>query len=1006
MPFTRVSPIPILLALLALPIAGGCGGSSGPTIPPTPPPVDCASVVPQPTVDQCLDQTWMAGQHAALPSNCSDLLVTRCYAAFATVQSAERLKTAACDDYWRPCTLPSDCSVGSQPKICSRIVLALYPTTFRTDGYVGGNEIGMTCRQYHVPPRPQSAVSGSPIDEQLQGAIWSRINPWFDTLQLGPALAFDPTATATSSLSTPVEPTSVPIPAALQAGSPLTSGDTARIVALGSTPVVPPGKYSLNVGPLALTCVSDGQLQPNVSWRSNGYFDDPFGIHKQEIQDVASCDDYAKHKYYDWAVFRIRMQRDLMGLDDVPDILRVAAAFDATARGNVGWLVRNQNVVSRSWYPALFSVAPNPAFPLTAGVARAPSLVQELLMGTKRKVDAAKAADHAHRLIFSGALLATYSQPCSGLAGCTTATTSETWAWHGDSYGAYVRYGITAVQEAVMRLRREQVLELYARRAQLEMAARLAGRDVVTPALDVLWAPAVGITETVRASSLARGELASTLGSISWRERAFLREQFARDWAAVKADVASRTQTDLEARLKGLDEHIESVLTAASQQGWTEPFTSCLAANPHVLCTWLPEMFVDRFQGVREEQLMNLPPVVRADSPNVGPSADQRRCLGFMRGVNFARLKTSFPFECPLNSPVGSVSQFEVCGCTPAPADVHMAKAHYHCGELATPNDPATVTYPVFYPPVSYRDDHRGIENFITRAGKMDEVAFAVATAFIPQCSTSPTMTEVHTASQKFGNALVGATLEENFLWSKDGLTDASVLEASVSASSVFLSSHSEFLHVSAHGERGTGTTGTGTIVVRVAGVDRTWPLSRSTQSSEFTGWSDTYYFSIGPVPISVSYGVGGGWGLDTAVTLVPEPAVDASAKAFTSLFVEGGVDAGIVGAGVGASIDVVEIGPVFSGRLAMRTTPPGSSGGSTSSVALVSKLELETTLLSGRFYAWAKVGACPLCKKFDITLFDWTGFRQGTVIWDRSFNLTEKNLDKLAKWSRPNSCT
>ena len=89
-----------------------------------------------------------------------------------------------------------------------------------------------------------------------------------------------------------------------------------------------------------------------------------------------------------------------------------------------------------------------------------------------------------------------------------------------------------------------------------------------------------------------------------------------------------------------------------------------------------------------------------------------------------------------------------------------------------------------------------------------------------------------------------------------------------------------------------------------------------------------------------------------------------------------------------------------------MRTTPPGSSGGSTSSVALVSKLELETTLLSGRFYAWAKVGACPLCKKFDITLFDWTGFRQGTVIWDRSFNLTEKNLDKLAKWSRPNSCT
>ena len=1002
---SRVSPVAVLALLVAAPLVSGCGGSAGPTIPPVPPPVDCASTVPQPTVNQCIDQAWMASQNAALPATCADLLVTRCYEAFASVQSAERLKTAACDDYWRPCTLPSDCSVGSQPKICSRVVLALYPTTFRSDGYVGGNEIGMTCRQYHVPPRPQTAVSGSPIDEQLQGTIWSRINPWYDTLEIGAALAFDPVSTATTSVSTPVEPTSIPVPAAIAAGAPPASEGTGRLVAPSPTPVVPPGKYSLNVGPLSLTCVSNGQLQPNISWKSNAYFDDPFGIHKQEIQDVASCDDYAKHKYYDWAVFRIRMQRDLMGLGDVPDILRVAAAFDATARGNVAWLARNLGVVSRSWYPDLFSVAPNPSFPLTAGVARAPSLVQELLMGTKRKVDGAKAADHAHRLIFSGTL-ASYSQPCSGLAGCTTASTNETWAWHGDSYGAYVRYGITAVQETVMRLRREQVLDLYARRAQLELAASLAGRDVATPALDVLWAPASGIIATARARALARGELSSTLSSISWRERSFLREQFARDWVAVKADVASRTQADLEARLKGLDEHIESVLGAASQSGWPEPFTSCLATNPHVLCTWLPEMFVDRFQGIREEQLMNLPMVARADSPNVGPSADQRRCMGFMRGVNFTRLKSSFPFECPLNSPVAGVSQFDVCGCTPVAADGDMNKNHYHCGELSTPNDPATVTYPVFYPPVGYRDDHRGIETFISRAEKMDAVAFAVATAFIPQCSTSPTMTEVHTASQQFGNALVGATLEENFLWSKDGLTDASVLEASVSASSVFLSSHSEFLHVSAHGERGTGTTGSGTIVVRVAGVDRTWPLSRSTQSSEFTGWSDTYYFSIGPVPISVSYGVGGGWGLDTAVTLVPEPAVEASATAFTSLFVEGGVDAGIVGAGVGASIDVVEIGPVFSGRLAMRTTPPGSSGGSTSSVALVSKLELETTLLSGRFYAWAKVGACPLCKKFDITLFDWTGFRQGTVIWDRSFNLTEKNLDKLAKWSRPNSCT
>jgi len=59
----------------------------------------------------------------------------------------------------------------------------------------------------------------------------------------------------------------------------------------------------------------------------------------------------------------------------------------------------------------------------------------------------------------------------------------------------------------------------------------------------------------------------------------------------------------------------------------------------------------------------------------------------------------------------------------------------------------------------------------------------------------------------------------------------------------------------------------------------------------------------------------------------------------------------------------------------------------------------------SGRFYAWAKVGACPLCKKFSLTLFSWDGFHQRTGVWARRFPLPEASLDKLAGWTQPDTC-
>ncbi len=982
-------------------------------------PPDCGAV-PQPAIDQCTNPAWMQQQADQLGATCTDQLVSRCYDLLGSPQNAARLTRAACDDYWAPCLDPlqSDCTPGDAPRICHRVVLSLYPTHFRTDAYFTGNQVGMSCRQFFLPGKPLLATPGSPIDEQLQERIWSRVNPWYDG-SFSQSLTVDPVASAATSLSTPVEPLAflpaagaavAPVPARLSAAvAPLAAApERAAAAAAGAPTVIPPGTHSLDIGPLTLACTSDRQVAPDLSWRSNSYFDDPFALERNDIATVASCDAYAIHKYYDWAVFRVRMQRDI-SFDDVPDALRVAAAYRSTGPGNVGWLMVNQRVVSRSWNPATFSIGSNPAFPLTAGVPRDASLVHELLAGGKSAIAALAPADHAHRLLFTGEL-AGWSLPCGGLAGCLSPLATEDWTWHGNGFTRYLEQGVTPFQEETMRLYRQQLLELYARRAQVELAAALAGKAVATPALDLLWAPPAGLLAPLRARALARGELSTTLTAVTDRERAFLRDQFARDWPDIQARYAVLGQAEVEARLQGLDELLQDAYTKVHDFGWQPALTSCLSTTPSVLCGWLPEMFVDRFQGIREERLLYLPATGSLDLPDAGPGADQHRCQAFLRGASFPALRT-FAFSCPLNSAVGGASKFEVCGCSRAGPDAFASVEHWHCGDQPGENLDVpladTSAYPLFYSPYDYRTDFRALELFITRTQRMNEVAFAVATAFIPPCSPTPTMTEAHVATQQFGNGVFGATLGETFDWSKDGLSDRSVLDASASVSASFVGATAELLSISAHGEKARDGAGAGTLTLRAAGVDLHWPLTQTSQSNDYAGWSGSYYFSIGPVPVSVSWGVGGGWSASSHVATAGPVDVATKATAGASLFVDGGIDVGLAGAGVGASIDLVDIGPDFTGSLGMRRSPLGS-GLASDVVDVSSRLALDTTLLSGRFYGWAKVGACPFCKKFDVTLFDWSGFHQGATIWSRHFPLPEASLDKLQGWStagKPPSC-
>lgn len=983
---------------------------------------------PLPRLDQCLSADWMAQQASTLSGTCADALVTTCYDEFESVQGAEQLRQAGCDDYWKNCIGDLTCAPTDGPLLCHRVRLSLFPTHLRTDGFFQGSLIGLSCEAYWTMGKPPVASQGSPIDRLLDDAVWSRINPGWDAVQVGQGFAHQGLSTAASSVSTPAEPVRAlvglgSLPAAPGVASPRPP-PASRLAATAPLATFAPTR-SLNFVPISDACAADGPPVPDIQWRSSESFDAAFGpTTASAIASLSSCEGYALHKYYDWAAFTARMVRDVDPAADVPDILRARAAFASPfatpgARGNVGWLMLNQAVVSRSYLPtdpslpANAAVQSNPAFPLTAGRDRAANLPQELLALVRQVTPGPTPVTHRQGIVFSRAQ-AHRVVPCAGLA-CQVPLVTEDWAWHGDHVSRYQELGVTPYREAMARLQRQQLLEVFARRAQVEVAATLAGRAVTPVARDVLWpAPETPAHLVLWSYGLQTGTLATTLSSVTASERAFLREQFARDWDAIKELYGAYGEAELEARLAGLDEQLESVLTLAPAEGID--LQGCLdeaTGARHVLCDWLPEMFVDRFQGLRETDLLRLPITLGADFPRPGPQADQRRCAAYLRGASWPRLQ-DFTFSCPLNSAVAGKGKYEICGCAAAGADGHLGVAHWHCGDAATSNPPQEApndlsVFPTFYPARNYRADHLALEGYFTRSDAMSQVTFAVLTAFIPPCSPTPTMTEVHATSQQFGNGLFGATLSETFSWSKDGLSERSDLDASVTVSSTFLGSSQEFVALQAHATRARGEAGSGTASLRVAGVDLGWPTSSRTASDDYAALSGSYYFSVGPIPISVAWGVGGGWSASSAVQwAAPAPVkVNARAGAFTSLFVEGGVDAGLASVGVGASIDIVKVGPDFAGLLALRQTDLGAGG--TDRVSLSSTLDFDTTLLAGRFYAWAKVGACPFCKKFDATLFDWSGFNQHSVVWSRQFEVQERDLDKLQGWQgspqRPPSC-
>jgi hypothetical protein len=418
-----------------------------------------------------------------------------------------------------------------------------------------------------------------------------------------------------------------------------------------------------------------------------------------------------------------------------------------------------------------------------------------------------------------------------------------------------------------------------------------------------------------------------------------------------------------------------------------------------VLCDWLPEMFTDLFTHVTETDLLALtdkqPP---ADYPLAGPEADKRKCESYTRGLSFGKLGNGFEFKCPLNSDVtlGTIPTSKFLACTCDPAGTGFTCGHDH--HVNTGSE----AFPIFYGADDYLESLTKFETFFTRSDEMNDVAFAVATAFIPACSDSPTMTETHVKVLELGNGTFGASMTKNFYWSKNARDDKADLLASFNLDGTVLGISMPFVGVSANASKTRDADGQVGATVKIAGLDVPWTAAKSDHGS-LGNIGGVFYFAIGPVPCSVHYGVKGDWKAHTtATTSAANVSLFASASAGARLYVEGGVDIGIAGVGLGVELELFNIGPVFDSRLGMRSTPPGQSVNISDSIELKSSLVLNTSLLSGRFYAWAEIGICPFCESFDVTLFSWAGYHCTTPLWQRQLTLTERNLDKLQSWHAP----
>ena len=135
-----------------------------------------------------------------------------------------------------------------------------------------------------------------------------------------------------------------------------------------------------------------------------------------------------------------------------------------------------------------------------------------------------------------------------------------------------------------------------------------------------------------------------------------------------------------------------------------------------------------------------------------------------------------------------------------------------------------------------------------------------------------------------------------------------------------------------------------------------------------------TFGFPIGPIDVSGtvgfrgSVGFGGHVGLSTIGGLGNSVVLSAGPHVSAHVYLEAGAGIGVAGfdvlaIGVGGEVNLISAG--FLVGLSIDGSGAGKYFGRIS----------ELKVLNGRLYGFAKAGICPLCKKWEVTIFDWAGY-------------------------------
>lgn len=141
----------------------------------------------------------------------------------------------------------------------------------------------------------------------------------------------------------------------------------------------------------------------------------------------------------------------------------------------------------------------------------------------------------------------------------------------------------------------------------------------------------------------------------------------------------------------------------------------------------------------------------------------------------------------------------------------------------------------------------------------------------------------------------------------------------------------------------------------------------------EETSWR----FAIGPIPCKGSVGFVGSVGLKYGFDLTPIQ-IYAFAEPFvaTKVFAQAAADIGLASAGVGGELTLINDVVTLQGGVSVTFEEEP-----TITLEMTGKNAIDA--LSGRLYAFAKVGCCGLDKEWQFDLFKWAGYKKESEIFN-----------------------